>query len=92
MVWGDMSHVPRWNPVRAAYGPTSTKSEQQEALETALMAGVNLFDTAPVYGKGASERVSNYSADQADRARSARQARHPPRVQAGAVLAAGADA
>ena len=56
MVWGDMSSAPRWNPARNAYGPTSSIDDQREALEVSLAAGVNLFDTAALYGKGASER------------------------------------
>jgi aryl-alcohol dehydrogenase-like predicted oxidoreductase len=56
MVWGDMSAAPRWNPARNVYGPTSTVQEQREALEVSLAAGVNLLDTAAMYGKGASER------------------------------------
>jgi aryl-alcohol dehydrogenase-like predicted oxidoreductase len=56
MVWGDMAAAPRWNPARNAYGPTSSLNEQREALEANLAAGVNLLDTAAMYGKGASER------------------------------------
>jgi len=56
MVWGDSSAAPRWNPARNAYGPTSSMEEQREALEVSLAAGVNLLDTAAMYGKGASER------------------------------------
>ncbi|MFG1818758.1 aldo/keto reductase [Kribbella sp. NPDC049174] len=56
MVWGDMSAAPRWNPARNVYGPTSTAEEQRAALEVSLAAGVNLIDTAAMYGKGASER------------------------------------
>jgi aryl-alcohol dehydrogenase-like predicted oxidoreductase len=56
MVWGDMAAAPRWNPARNAYGPTSSLDEQREALEVSLAAGVNLLDTAAMYGKGASER------------------------------------
>jgi len=56
MVWGDMAAAPRWNPARNAYGPTSSVDEQREALEVSLAAGVNLLDTAAMYGKGASER------------------------------------
>lgn len=56
MVWGDMAAAPRWNPARGVYGPTSTKEDQNEALEISLAAGVNLVDTAAMYGKGASER------------------------------------
>ena len=56
MVWGDMSSAPRWNPARNAYGPTSSRDEQAAALAVSLAAGVNLVDTAAMYGKGASER------------------------------------
>jgi aryl-alcohol dehydrogenase-like predicted oxidoreductase len=56
MVWGDMAAAPRWSPARNAYGPTSSLAEQQAALEESLAAGVNLVDTAAMYGKGASER------------------------------------
>jgi aryl-alcohol dehydrogenase-like predicted oxidoreductase len=55
MVWGDMSKASRWNPARNAYGPTSGLAEQREALEVSLAAGVNLLDTAAMYGNGASE-------------------------------------
>jgi aryl-alcohol dehydrogenase-like predicted oxidoreductase len=56
MVWGDMSAVPRWNPARNAYGPTSSLEEQRDALNVSLAAGVNLLDTAAMYGNGTSER------------------------------------
>jgi aryl-alcohol dehydrogenase-like predicted oxidoreductase len=56
MVWGDMSTAPRFNPARNAYGPSSSLQEQREALDVSLAAGVNLLDTAAMYGKGASER------------------------------------
>lgn len=56
MVWGDMSTAPRWSPARSAYGPASSREDQAEALRVSLAAGVNLVDTAPIYGKGASER------------------------------------
>jgi aryl-alcohol dehydrogenase-like predicted oxidoreductase len=56
MVWGDMSSASRWNPARNAYGPTSSLEQQREALEVSLAAGVNLLDTAAMYGNGASER------------------------------------
>jgi aryl-alcohol dehydrogenase-like predicted oxidoreductase len=56
MVWGDMSQAPRFNPARNAYGPTSSLSDQRDALDVSLGAGVNLLDTAAMYGQGASER------------------------------------
>jgi aryl-alcohol dehydrogenase-like predicted oxidoreductase len=64
MVWGDMSAAPRWNPARNAYGPTSSIEDQREALEVSIAAGVNLVDTAAMYGKGASElRVGQLTED-----------------------------
>jgi len=56
MTWGDMSTAPRWNPARAAYGPTSSIDDQREALRVYRDVGVTLVDTAAMYGKGASER------------------------------------
>jgi len=56
MVWGDMAAAPRWSPARNAYGPTSSIDDQRQALEVSLAAGVNLLDTAAMYGSGASER------------------------------------
>jgi aryl-alcohol dehydrogenase-like predicted oxidoreductase len=56
MVWGDMAAAPWWNPARKVYGPTSSLEEQREALAVSLAAGVNLLDTAAMYGNGASER------------------------------------
>ncbi|GLZ28497.1 hypothetical protein Lesp02_06870 [Lentzea sp. NBRC 105346] len=56
MVWGDMTAAPRMDPARNAYGPTSSLDDQVEALAVSLAAGVNLFDTAAMYGKGVSER------------------------------------
>jgi aryl-alcohol dehydrogenase-like predicted oxidoreductase len=56
MVWGDQSAMPRWNPARNAYGPNSSLADQREALAVCLRAGVNLVDTAAMYGAGASER------------------------------------
>ena len=56
MTWGDMSTAPRWNPARAAYGPTSSLDDQREALRVYRDVGVTLVDTAAMYGKGASER------------------------------------
>jgi aryl-alcohol dehydrogenase-like predicted oxidoreductase len=55
MVWGDMAAAPRWSPARNAYGPTSSIDDQRQALEVSLAAGVNLLDTAAMYGSGASE-------------------------------------
>jgi len=54
MVWGDMTRAPRMNPARNAYGPTSGLGDQREAYQVSLAAGVNLFDTAAMYGNGVS--------------------------------------
>jgi aryl-alcohol dehydrogenase-like predicted oxidoreductase len=51
-----MSAAPRWDPARNAYGPTSGLRDQRDAMEVSLAAGVNFFDTAALYGRGASER------------------------------------
>ncbi|WP_309111134.1 aldo/keto reductase [Saccharothrix sp.] len=56
MVWGDPTSMPRWNPARNAYGPTSSLADQRAALAVCLNAGVNMLDTAAMYGAGASER------------------------------------
>ncbi|MFC3895334.1 aldo/keto reductase [Lentzea rhizosphaerae] len=56
MVWGDMTRAPRMNPARNAYGPTSGLGDQREAYQVSLAAGVNLFDTAAMYGNGVSEQ------------------------------------
>ncbi|MFI9817713.1 aldo/keto reductase [Saccharothrix variisporea] len=55
MVWGDQTAMPRWDPARNAYGPNSSLADQREALAVCLSAGVNLVDTAAMYGGGASE-------------------------------------
>jgi aryl-alcohol dehydrogenase-like predicted oxidoreductase len=56
MVWGDMASAGRWNAARNVYGPTSNRDDQRAALEVSLHGGVNLLDTAAMYGNGASER------------------------------------
>src|SRR5436190_1548743 len=45
-----------WNRAKNVYGPTSSLEEQRDALDVSLKAGVNLVDTAAMYGNGASER------------------------------------
>ncbi|MEV6235763.1 aldo/keto reductase [Lentzea sp. NPDC051838] len=67
MVWGDMTQSPRMNPARNAYGPTSGLDEQRDAYEVCVAAGVNLFDTAAMYGDGVSERRLGELAEGNDR-------------------------
>jgi aryl-alcohol dehydrogenase-like predicted oxidoreductase len=46
----------RWNPAQLAYGGAHGIEEERRALEASVAAGVTLFDTAAMYGSGASER------------------------------------
>ena len=56
MVWGQPTGMARWTPAQLAYGPSHGPEEEQQALEVALAAGINLIDTAEMYSNGASER------------------------------------
>jgi aryl-alcohol dehydrogenase-like predicted oxidoreductase len=56
MTWGDPSGLGRWHPSQLAYGGTHGLADERAALEASIAAGVNLFDTAAMYGNGASER------------------------------------
>ena len=56
MTWGDPSGLARLNPAKLAYGGAHGFEEEKRALETSLAAGVNFFDTAAMYSRGASER------------------------------------
>jgi len=57
MTWGDPSGRARWTPAKLAYGggPTN-REEEQRAFDASVAAGATLFDTAEMYGAGASER------------------------------------
>lgn len=57
MTWGDPSGRARLTPAKLAYGggPASRKDEQ-DAFDASIAAGATLFDTAEMYGAGASER------------------------------------
>jgi aryl-alcohol dehydrogenase-like predicted oxidoreductase len=55
MTWGDLSLSPRFNPARIAYGHAANKEELRKAIDFSLTNGVNVIDTAAMYGKGASE-------------------------------------
>lgn len=64
MVWGQPKGMARWTPAQLAYGPSHGASEEEQALEISLAAGVNLIDTAAMYSNGASEtRVGELARD-----------------------------
>jgi aryl-alcohol dehydrogenase-like predicted oxidoreductase len=57
MTWGDPSGRARWTPAKLAYGGgPATRDEERQAFDASVAAGAILFDTAEMYGAGASER------------------------------------
>lgn len=56
MVWGQPRGLARLSPAQMAYGPSHGPSEEAQALDVCLDAGVNLIDTAAMYSYGASEK------------------------------------
>jgi aryl-alcohol dehydrogenase-like predicted oxidoreductase len=56
MTWGDPAGFARWNPAKLVYGGAHGFEEEKRAFESSVVAGVTLFDTAAMYGAGASER------------------------------------
>ena len=57
MTWGDPSGRARWTPAKLAYGGgPANRDEEQRAFDASVAAGATLFDTAEMYGAGASER------------------------------------
>jgi aryl-alcohol dehydrogenase-like predicted oxidoreductase len=57
MTWGDPSGRARWTPAKLAYGGgPESRDEEQRAFDASIAAGVTFFDTAAMYGAGASER------------------------------------
>lgn len=56
MVWGQPKGWARWTPAQMAYGPSDGTTEEEQALEASLAAGVDLIDTAAMYSNGASEQ------------------------------------
>ena len=57
MTWGDPSGRARWTPAKLAYrGGPESRDEEQRAFDASVAAGATLFDTAEMYGAGASER------------------------------------
>ena len=56
MTWGDPAGRARWTPAKLAYGGPASRDEEQRAFDASVAAGATLFDTAEMYGAGASER------------------------------------
>lgn len=56
MTWGDPSGLSRYTPATLAYGGADGAEQEAGAFHASLAAGVTLFDTAAMYGNGASER------------------------------------
>src|SRR5437764_1280922 len=56
MTWGDATGLGRLHPSKTAYGGAEGLDEERRAFQASLAAGVTLFDTAAMYGGGASER------------------------------------
>jgi aryl-alcohol dehydrogenase-like predicted oxidoreductase len=57
MTWGDPAGRARWTPAKLAYGGgPKSRDEEQRAFDASVTAGATLFDTAEMYGAGASER------------------------------------
>jgi aryl-alcohol dehydrogenase-like predicted oxidoreductase len=56
MTWGDPSGRARFTPAKLAYGGPQDRAAEKEAFDAAIAGGVSLFDTAAMYGAGASER------------------------------------
>ena len=57
MTWGDPAGRARWTPAKLAYGGgPANRDEEQQAFDGSVAAGATLFDTAEMYGAGASER------------------------------------
>ncbi|WP_437915612.1 aldo/keto reductase [Sorangium sp. So ce302] len=57
MNWGDPSRLSRLDLGQAAYGPIGGMDEQRAAVHESIASGAGLFDTAGMYGHGASERA-----------------------------------
>jgi aryl-alcohol dehydrogenase-like predicted oxidoreductase len=57
MNWGDPSRFGRFDLGQMAYGPIGRLDEQKAAVSVSIAHGAGLFDTAGMYGGGASERT-----------------------------------
>jgi aryl-alcohol dehydrogenase-like predicted oxidoreductase len=55
MTWGDPQGLARLHPAKLAYGGAHGREAEQNALAASLSAGINLFDTAAMYSRGAAE-------------------------------------
>ena len=57
MTWGDPAGRARWTPAKLAYGGgPASRDDEQRAFDASVAGGATLFDTAEMYGAGASER------------------------------------
>ena len=56
MTWGDAKGLAKLHPSKIAYGGAHGREEETRAFTESLNAGVSLFDTAAMYGGGASEK------------------------------------
>jgi aryl-alcohol dehydrogenase-like predicted oxidoreductase len=55
--WGDRSKMGRLDLGQLAYGPIGSLLEQKVAADASIAGGAGFFDTAGMYGGGASERA-----------------------------------
>jgi aryl-alcohol dehydrogenase-like predicted oxidoreductase len=55
--WGDPSRFGRFDLGQMAYGPVGSLEQQRGAVDVSIALGAGFFDTAGMYGGGASERV-----------------------------------
>jgi aryl-alcohol dehydrogenase-like predicted oxidoreductase len=57
MNWGDPAKLGRFDLGQMAYGPIAGLDEQKLAADASIAGGAGFFDTAGMYGGGASERA-----------------------------------
>ena len=55
--WGDPSELGRMDLAQMAYGKIGSAAEQRAAVDASIALGAGFFDTAGMYGAGASERI-----------------------------------
>jgi aryl-alcohol dehydrogenase-like predicted oxidoreductase len=55
--WGDPARFGRFDLGQMAYGPVGSLEEQRGAVDASIALGAGLFDTAGMYGGGASEHI-----------------------------------
>ncbi len=55
MNWGEPSRLGRFDLGQMAYGPIGDLAEQRAAVHASIAGGAGFFDTAGMYGNGASE-------------------------------------